>query len=263
MTEKRIILSPVLPKLRNAAVAVLAAALFILSVNMLGLDMGKFASRLGNAGKVFSQFWVFEPAAVPEVLAEMLTSLAMAVAALFWGFILSIALSFLAAANTAPSKLLAAFIKGAVAVVRAVPALVWMLMIVASIGFGNTSGMVGLMFPTCGYLIKSFTSAIEDRGSDSIEAMRAVGASWFGIVVKGVLPGVIGPLLSWTSIRLEHNIAESINLGMVGVSGIGAMLTRALGKYDYARISTIIVVIFVVMLAAEIAVNALKRKLNA
>ncbi len=262
MREKRISLSPPGSKMRLAAVAAMVAALFAFSANLLQLDLGKFIARIGNSGQVLSHFIAFDLSVIPEALLEMFTSLALAISALFAGFLLSIVLAFLAASNTAPNKYLASFIKGAVAVVRAVPALVWILMIVASIGFGNTAGMIGLMFPTCGYLIKSFAAAIEDRGMENIEAMRAVGAGWFSVVIKGVMPGVIGQLLSWTSIRLEHNIAESISLGMVGISGIGALLMRAIGKYDYGRITTLILVIFAVMLATEFAVNAMKHKLN-
>ena len=259
---KHIKLSPTWTKLRNIAVVAAIIAGFLISANMLDLNIAKFLSRVQNSKTVLPRFLAFDIAFLPEAILEMLSSVAMAGSALFLGFILSIALSFLAASNTAPNKFLAALIKGAVAVIRAVPALVWILLIVVSIGFGNTSGVVGMMFPTCGYLIKSFAASIEERGTDCIEAMRSVGSGWLGIVIKGVLPGAILPMLSWSSIRLEHNIAESINLGMVGVGGIGSLLMRAIGSYNYGRISVIIVTIFGVMLLTEVAVNAFKRKLD-
>ena len=261
MSVNRIRLSPTSWKVRNAAVAVGIAAVFLCSANMLELDIVKFITRLGNAGRVLSRFWAFDLSFLPEALWGMLTSVSIAVTSLFVGFIISIVMSFLAASNTTPNIYLAALIKGGVAVIRAVPFLVWILMIVVSIGFGNTSGLVGMLFPTCGFLIKSFTTSIEDKGNDSIEAMRSVGAGWFNVVVKGVLPGVIGVMLSWLSIRLESNIAESISLGMVGVGGIGLLLMRALGAYQFERITVIIVVIVAVLLLTENAVNVCKRKL--
>jgi phosphonate transport system permease protein len=192
----------------------------------------------------------------------MLSSLAIALAALSIGFIISLVLAFLAADNTSPFKPLAAFIKGAFAVVRAVPALVWMLMVVASTGFGNTGGMFGLLLPTCGYLVKSFTAGIEDQGTENIEAMRAVGANWFDITLKGVLPGALTQIMAWSALRIEFNVAESVNLGMVGVSGIGALLMRMLSKYQYGSITMILLVILATMLAIEFSVNKLNRKLR-
>jgi phosphonate transport system permease protein len=92
-----------------------------------------------------------------------------------------------------------------------------------------------------------------------VEALRAVGANWFSIMLKGVLPVIFAPLMTWTAMRMEFNIAESVNLGMVGVSGIGAYLMRSLGRYDYGAVSTIVMVILLVMLAMELVVNRLKK----
>jgi phosphonate transport system permease protein len=246
-------------KIKMAALVFGSMAAFILSALMLKLDMAKFFERLKNVGPVLSKFAVVDFSIMGTAVLEMLASMAIALAALSIGFFLSLFLAFLAAANTAPDKILSAFIKGSFAVIRAVPALVWMLMVVASIGFGNTAGLFGLLFPTCGYLVKSFVSSIEDRGSGAIEALRAVGANWFSIMLKGVLPVVFAPIMTWTAMRMEFNIAESINLGMVGVSGIGAYLMRVLGRYDYGAVSAIIMVIITVMLAMELAVNRLKK----
>jgi phosphonate transport system permease protein len=197
-----------------------------------------------------------------EAAAEMLSSLAIALAALSVGFFISLLLAFLAADNTAPFRPLAAFIKGAAAVVRAVPALVWLLMVVASIGFGNTAGMFGLLFPTCGYLIKSFIASIEDQGAGGIEAMRSVGANRFDIALKGVFPGAFAQIVAWSAMRIEFNVAESVNLGMVGVSGIGALLMRALNKYQYGAITMIVLVMLAAMLLIEFSVNKLREKLR-
>ncbi|MCL2227272.1 MAG: ABC transporter permease subunit [Oscillospiraceae bacterium] len=262
MSGKHVKLSPASWKLKTAGILVAIAAVFMISFYMLDLNLVRFVERLGNAGRVLALFVAFDATVLPDAILEMLTSLAIAVAALAVGFIISIALAFLAAANTAPSKIIASIIKSMVAIIRAVPSLVWILMIVASIGFGNTAGMVALLLSTCGYLVKAFASSIEEKGSDSIEAMRAVGANWFGIVLKGVLPGVIGSFLSWTSIRFESNITESVTLGMVGVGGIGTLLMRAISQFNYGRIVAILAVIVSFMLFVELVATALRRRIN-
>jgi phosphonate transport system permease protein len=137
-----------------------------------------------------------------------------------------------------------------------------MLMVVASAGFGNTSGMFGLLFPTCGYLVKSFIVSIEDQGTGTIEAMKAVGANWFDITLKGVFPGALTQITAWSALRMEFNVAESVNLGMVGVSGIGALLMRTLGKYQYGSITMILFVILATMLILEFSVNRFNKILR-
>ncbi len=243
-----------------SAIAALLAVFFFSSMQ-LNFDFAKFVNRLGNAGKILGNMAQLNLAKLPDILGGMLTSVCIALAGLALGLIVSLVLSFLAASNIAPNKPLASAIKGGVAIVRAVPALVWILMIVASLGFGNTSGVVGLVFPTTGYLTKSFIASIEERGLTTIEAMRTTGAPWILIVTKGLLPELIRPFASWIAIRAEGNIAESISLGMVGIGGIGSLLMKAIGKYDYASISTIILVIFLSMFAVENLVNLTKKKL--
>ena len=249
-------------RLKKIAVVLMAAALFAAAANMLELDISKFIGRLSNAGKVLRRLAALNLSGIPDILSGMLVSVSIAVAALAAGCVISLVLAFLAAKNIAPSRVLSAVIKGVTAVIRAVPALVWILMVVASTGFGSTGGVMGMMFPTVGYLTKSFISSIEEAGSHTIEAMRATGAGWLNIAVKGLLPGLTAPFIAWTAIRTEGNIAESINLGMVGVAGVGNMLMRAIGTYDYASTSTIILVIFFTLVIVELLVNKLKKAIN-
>ena len=265
MNTSRVQLSRTSDKLKKFSVIAVLISVFVYSFIALDLNLARFANRLvENTLPVLNLMVMnFDTSVLPEAMMEMLVSLALAAAALFVGFWVSIALAFLAASNTAPNKILASGIKGLMAVIRAVPSLVWLLMIVASIGFGNTAGMVGLLLSTCGYLVKSFAASIEEKGNETIEAMRATGAPWIAIMVKGVLPGVVSPFLSWSSIRFEANIAESIGLGMVGVGGIGALLMRNIRSNNFGRIMAVLTVIFVVLLIVEILSIALRRKINA
>ena len=260
----RVQLSRTSDKIKKLAVFSALISTFVYSFTMLDLDLARFTNRLlENTVPVISLMVMsFDATVLPEAMTEMLVSLSLATAALFVGFWVSIVLAFFAASNTAPNKFLAFAIKSLMAVIRAVPSLVWLLMIVASIGFGNTAGMVGLLLSTCGYLVKSFAASIEEKGSETIEALRATGAPWLAIMIKGVLPGVVSPFLSWSSIRFEANIAESIGLGMVGVGGIGALLMRSIRSNNFGRIMAILTVIFVVLLAVEILSIIIRRKIN-
>jgi len=254
-------LSKASEKLRALFSVVALAAVFVVSVSYLNFDFEKFVRRLASAGDILRKMAHLDLSVLPEVLGGMATSIMLALSGLIVGLVIALVLSFLAASNIAPSKILAAIIKGAVAVVRAVPALVWILMIVSSLGFGNTPGMIGLIFPTVGYLTKSFIASIEECGYSTIEAMRATGSPWIAIVIKGLMPALLRPFASWIAIRIESNIAESINLGMVGIGGIGAVLMNAIGKYNYAKLTTTILVIFVCMFIVESIVNQIKRRL--
>ncbi|MEO1770096.1 MULTISPECIES: PhnE/PtxC family ABC transporter permease [Enterococcus] len=260
--EAKIAVSSKREKVTTLIVGLGLISLFAASLYFLKLDVKTFVSRFESAGEVVPKFFALDFSELGTIISELFVSLCMAVAGLALGFVLSIPLSFLGASNTTPHPLLAGLIKGIVGIVRAVPALIWILIVVASLGFGNTAGVVGLIFPTTGYLTKSFISSIEEQDPAIIETMKSTGAGWLQLITEGLLPGLTNPILSWTSIRLESNIAESISLGMVGAGGIGMVLTRAIGKYEYAKISTIIVVIFVTMITVELLIGQIKKAIR-
>ena len=255
-------LEPAGVRIRRAVMIVGSLLLFGFAAWRLGLDLGKFLDRLSNVGRVLALMLVFDFTDFWIVIREMLVSVSIAVTSMFMGLILSLVLAFLAAENIAPSRAVAVAIKSFVAVIRAVPGLVWILMVVASMGFTNTAATVGLIISTVGYLTKSFVASIEDVGITAIEAMRATGASWLLIVVKGLLPSVLAPFLSWTAIRFERSIGESVSLGMLGVAGIGLLLIQESRNYEYGRISVIVLVIVVTMVGIEILVNRVRRRLQ-
>lgn len=262
METNKISLSLPKQRLINLLIVIGVIGTFIGAVINLNLEFPKFFQRLFDSGDVLKNFMTLDTSDFIGVFQELLVSICMAISSLFVGTILSFILAFLGARNITPHPLLSVLIKGMVSIIRAIPALVWILIIVASLGFGNTAGVVGMLFPTVGYLTKSFISSIEEQDSAIIETMRSTGANWFQVIAEGLMPNLLYPFLSWISIRLEGNIAESISLGMVGAGGIGAVLLKAIGGYKYGRISFIIVCIYLTMVSVELFVTKIKKQLR-
>lgn len=240
----------------------LLTIVFFLSLHFLSLNLAIFISRFGNVGRVLRNFMIVDLTDLSEILTELFVSICIAIEGLALGFVLSIPLSFLGAENTTPHPVVATAIKVMVSIIRAIPALVWILMIVSSLGFGNTAGVIGIVFSTIGYLVKSFISSIEEQNPAIIETMNATGAGWFQMITEGLLPNLKNSFLSWSSIRLEANIAQSISMGMIGAGGIGMLLVRATGQYDYGTVSTIIISIFITMLSVEFLIGKVKRRIR-
>ncbi len=234
---------------------------FVVSLQQLNLDLTKTIERLGNTGTVVGRLMVIDISLMPSIFTELFVSMSLAFLALVIGAVIALILALMASSNTTFSPVLGASIKAIITVVRAVPSLVWVLMVVASIGFGNTGGVIGLVIPTVGFLTKSFTQSIEEEGHDLMEAMKAAGLPWVIMMTKGILIQVLPKLISWISLRLEANIAESISLGIVGVTGIGLLIAKAVTTYNYPMISTTILVIFMVMFALEISIHRIRQSL--
>lgn len=241
---------------------VVLSAVFIAAVNLVQLDIGKFFQRLENAPAVISRMMALELSVVPSALLNILTSVSLAFLALVAAVIIAMLLSFLAASNIAPNRYAASVIKGFFAVIRTVPTLVWGLMVIASLGFGNTSGFITILISAIGYLIKTFTGSIEEAGGEIIEAMRSTGASWWNIVFHGLLPLCVTAFVSWITVCFESNVSESIGLGIIGVGGIGLLLTQAINTYQYAQTTTIVILICLLLFIIELGMTKIKNKVK-
>jgi phosphonate transport system permease protein len=191
----------------------------------------------------------------------LLVSVAIGVAALAVGFVISMLLAFLAADNIAPYKWLGYIIKGTVSLIRAVPSLVLILMVVASLGFGAVAAVVGLVFSCVGYLTRAFIGTIEEQERRVIDAMKATGATRMQIILHGLLPGVFTAFVAWLAIRLEANVSDSVSLGIVGAGGVGMLISRAVRQVNFANLTTTVLVIFAAMFLIEVAAQWLRRKI--
>jgi phosphonate transport system permease protein len=247
-------------KIMHTAVFFAVVILFFVCLRYINLDAARFINRLSNAPRVLRLLMNLNTAMILPGLRQFLTSFAMGVVGLVFGGVLAFVLAFLAADNIAPWKPLSYIIKAFAGVVRAVPSLVFILMIVAAIGLGHNAGVVCLILSSMGYLTKAFIGAIEEQPGDIVILMRATGANWGQIVIHGLLPAVFTGFLAWIALRLETSVAESVTLGVVGAGGIGTLLSRAIRQFDYPTVSVLIIIIVVCMALLEWAAGRVRRR---
>ena len=75
------------------------------------------------------------------------------------------------------------------------------------------------------------------------------------------MPSVLPALLGISLYRLDENIRSSLVLGFVGAGGIGFHLLTAMNLFQYRQVSTLLIVTFVLVIAAERASAILRAKL--
>lgn len=245
-----------------ASLLVLGLGLFIAALLVVSIDFQKFFVRLENVPVVLRRMMALDLSILPDIFMNIGTSLALAFVALAAAIVVSLVFSLLAAHTIAPNQFLAQGIKSFFAIIRAIPSLVLGLMIIASLGFGNTAGLLIIFISSTAYLVKMFVGSIEDVGSEIVEAMNATGASWWNVVFHGVLPLAVTGLVSWIALRFEGNIEESISLGVIGVGGVGLLLTQAINAYNYAQTTTIVLVICLLLISIEVVLTKLKQRIR-
>jgi phosphonate transport system permease protein len=177
------------------------------------------------------------------------------------GVILALPLAVLAASNVTPSRPLYYAARGIIGFTRAVPDLVWALFFVTAVGLGPFPGGLALAVHSIGMLGRLFAETIEHMDMAPIDALSLTGARRLQIFTHGVVPTVLPSLLGISLYRLDENIRSSLVLGFVGAGGIGFELLTAMNLFQYREVSLLLIITFVIVLAAERLSAALRAKL--
>ena len=102
-----------------------------------------------------------------------------------------------------------------------------------------------------GLLGRLFAETIENMDMAPIDALALTGANRMQVFSHGVVPMVLPALLGIGLYRLDENIRSSLVLGFVGAGGIGFELLTAMNLFQYREVSLLLIVIFVIVFAAE------------
>ena len=176
--------------------------------------------------------------------------------------LLALPLAVLAARNTTPARVFYAASRGVIALCRSVPDLVWALLFVTAVGLGPFPGALAISVHSIGMLGRLFAEVIEDMDMGPVEALTMTGATRLAVFSHAVVPGVLPSLLGIALYRLDENIRSSLVLGFVGAGGIGFQLLTAMNLFQYRTVSLLLIVTFVLVIAAERLSAAVRRRVG-
>lgn len=188
---------------------------------------------------------------IQNVLYQLLVTFCLGILSTIFGAVLAFFCALLCARNLAPARL-ADVIKSIVALVRAVPTVLWVLIFAVSAGLGSVAAVIGLTFHSFAYLTKVYAESMEEVDSGTLEALRASGAGFWQIVFQAIVPSAISRMVAWTFMRFEINFTNAVAMGAAaGAGGIGFQLFMAGSFYFNLHemgFLTYVVVIAVVIL---------------
>ena len=165
--------------------------------------------------------------------------------------ILAVPLAVMAANNTTPSRAVYALARVIIALTRVVPDLVWALVFVTAVGLGPFPGALAVSVHSIGMLGRLFSEVIEDMDMGPVEALTLTGAGRAAVFSHAVIPSVMPSVLGIALYRFDENIRSSLVLGFVGAGGLGFQLLTAMQLFQYRTVSLLIILTFVIVLAAE------------
>jgi phosphonate ABC transporter permease subunit PhnE len=220
----------------------------------------RFIEGIGHGGRFLARMFPPDMAADKLQLLRigMLESLQIAILATVCGIAFSLPLGLMAARNMAPAPLAWAA-RGLIALFRTFHAVIVAILFVKAVGFGALAGILALIIASMGFLSKLLAEAVEEMSMKPVEALRASGASFLGVVIMGVVPQVMPRFVGFAAYQLDSNLRNSALVGLVGGGGIGATLFTAFQRFDYDFVLTILLAIIGIVMVGEALSGWMRR----
>ena len=177
------------------------------------------------------------------------------------GAVLSIPLSFLAAANLVPRPIALVF-RVFIMAIRTIPAFVYGLMFIRVTGPGPFAGLLTMSLCSIGMISKMFIESIEDLDTKILESLDAAGCTMFQKIRYGILSQLFPDFMSTLIYRFDMNLRDATVLGLVGAGGIGAPLIFAMSAYKWNQVGAILAGLIVLILIVEVISTKIRVKLT-
>jgi phosphonate transport system permease protein len=228
-----------------------------------GID-AKWSRLLEAPGDMWTlcrvMFSNMEASDIPELVAAMWESIAIAWLGTIIAALFAVPMSFLAAENLV-GKPVAWITRQIFNLLRAIPEIILALAFIPIFGLKPMAGVLAIGVGSIGTLGKLFYEIIEGINKGPLEAADAVGASPLQRLRWGVLPQVTPEITSFLLYRFEVNIRASAVLGLVGAGGIGSDLAEALKFKDFGTAGLGLIIVVLGTICVDTVSGAVRRRL--
>jgi len=220
----------------------------------------KWAS-LGHAAQVFGEMW--PPQVTPDgwaALPRRIFETGWMAASGTGGAVLAALVAGPAAARNLAPAWLAWPVRRLMEVMRAIPEVVWGLLLIATAGIGPVAGAWALGLHSTGCLARLFADALENAPAAPQAAIAATGASHVKVFAFATAPLTLGPMAAHSLFRFEWNLRMATVLGVIGAGGVGQALYEAQQLFFYQQMLGYVIVTAVMVAAVDHASETLRRR---
>jgi phosphonate transport system permease protein len=146
---------------------------------------------------------------------------------------------------------------------RAVPELVWAMVIVFFLSPGVLPGAVALGLHNYGIVGKLSAEVVENMDPGPARALRSAGAGNLQMLAYGIIPQAIPQFLTYLLYRWEVVIRTTVVVGFVSAGGLGREFRLSLSFFHYTDVALIIVWYLILVLAVDLLSTVLRRMVRA
>jgi ABC-type phosphate/phosphonate transport system permease subunit len=149
--------------------------------------------------------------------------------------------------------------RGAHAVCRAVPELIWAMLLVFMLRPGILVGALALAVHEFGVLGRLGSDVIDDLDRHPLRALRCAGANGSQLVLYGALPHALPQLLTFLLYRWEMVIRATVIVGFVTGAGLGHQLRLDLSFRRWTEVGLILCTYVLLVWSVEAVAAGLRR----
>ena len=236
------------------------AVLGIASVFLMRLDWQQLWEGILQIPAAVQKLAKIDFSKLDITFTSLLESIGVTILATVYSLVLGMVLSVFLAKNLTPFKWVSAILSAILTFLRAIPSIIWVLLVLVCVGFGPSAGIIGISIFSTSFFARSFAQCFEEVPEETLEALRAMGAGRVKIFFGAVLPSAFTGILAWTSISFENNFGSSAVLGTVGAGGIGYVVSNCMTRYAYGQAVVAILLILVFTYLMELSFTAIKER---
>ena len=230
---------------------VILPLIILASFIVLDLDVGALIAGIPNGASLIAEMFPPDFTRWKQITSLSIETVAIALWGTLIGGLFSFPLGFLAARNTSPSSIVCALSRSFVSLLRSIPEILYALIFVVALGIGPAAGVMALSVGTIGLLSKFYAESVESIDPRPVEAVRATGARGLNCFRHAILPQVFPLFMGYNLYLFDHNIRVAIALGIVGAGGLGIELFTQMRRFQYQRVSAILVIIILLVSAVD------------
>lgn len=123
---------------------------------------------------------------------------------------------------------------------RAIPELIWAMLIVFILQPGMLAGALALALHNFGILGKLCAEVIEEMNERPVRHLASSGANRAQMLIYGVLPAVMPKFLSYIFYRWEVIMRTTIVVGFIGAGGLGQEFKLSMSYFHYSDITLLL-----------------------
>ena len=142
---------------------------------------------------------------------------------------------------------------------RAVPELVWAMVIIFFLSPGILPGALALALHNYGVVGKLSSEVVENMDPAPARALRSSGASNFQMLFYGIMPQAMPQFLTYLLYRWEVVIRTTVVVGFVSATGLGREFRLSLSFFHYTEVGLIIFWYVILVVGVDLVSAWLRR----